>query len=124
MDPPGILILKSVRIVLETLGIKPELMKFKKEEFNADNLIKALTEYPKKCPAIVTYKVTNGEVTPHIMVATNALSGEEFIRRALCFSCLRKEWFINCKNSFRDDPGEPGIILKYLQPIIFISYIH
>ena len=53
---------------------------------------------------------------PHIMVATNALSGEEMIWTnygPVYFSRLRHEWFINCKNSFRDDPGEPGIILKY-----------
>ena len=44
MDPTGILMLKSVRIVFEILGIEPESMKFNKEFFNADNLVKALRQ--------------------------------------------------------------------------------
>ena len=44
MDPAGILMLKSVRIVFELIGLKPESMKFTKEYFNADNLVKALRQ--------------------------------------------------------------------------------
>ena len=52
MDPPGILMLQSVRNVFEKLGLQPENIKFKKEEFVSSNMVKALTENPKKCPAI------------------------------------------------------------------------
>ena len=103
MDPAGILMLRSVRIVFEKVGIKPESLKFKKEEFNSTNLVKALTESPKKCPAIVTVNLF-GDFSPDIMVATNALQGKDFI----CDQMLHEKWFINCKNSYRDDISEPG----------------
>ena len=105
MDPAGILMLRSVRIVFEMLGLQPESIKFKKEEFNSDNLIKALTENPKKCPAIVTFNLF-GVLSPHIMVATNALKGNELTRE----SKLKEQWFINCKNSYRDEISEPGTV--------------
>ena len=44
MDPAGILMLQSVRIIFEIIGLKPESMKFTKEYFNADNLVKALRQ--------------------------------------------------------------------------------
>ena len=103
MDPAGILMLRSVRIVFEKVGIQPELLKFKKEEFNSTNLVKALTESPKKCPAIVTVNLF-GDCSPHIMVAINALKGKDFTYDQM----LREKWFINCKNSYRDDISEPG----------------
>ena len=102
--------LRSVRIVFEMIGIEPESIKFIKEEFNAGNLVKALNEQPKMCPAIVTLDIT-GDLSPHIMVATNALKGTEFIaeyERNAQF--LRNKWFINCKNSYRDDISEPGTV--------------
>ena len=103
MDPAGILMLRSVRIVFEKVGIQPELLKFKKEEFNSTNLVKALNERPKKCPAIVTVNLF-GDCSPHIMVATNALKGKKITHHPL----LQEQWFINCKNSYRDDISEPG----------------
>ena len=100
--------LRSVRIVFEMIGIKPESMKFIKEKFDSGNIIKALTEPPKKCPAIVTCDMT-GYQTPHIMVGTNALQGKEFVAgNDQIVEALRNEWFINCKNSYRDDISEPG----------------
>jgi len=107
MDAAGILMLRSVRIVFE---IKPESMNFIKERFNSDDIIVALTEQPKKCPAIVTFNLY-GDRSPHVMVATNALKGIDFIQgnesgvEALC-----NEWFINCKNSYRDYEEEPGTV--------------
>ena len=102
--------LRSVRNVFEMIGIVPESLNFIKEEFNSSNLVKALTEHPKKCPAIVTLNIA-GDRSPHVMVATNALKGIEFIgdleRNA---QSLRSKWFINCKNSYRDDISEPGTV--------------
>ena len=119
MDPAGILMLRSIRIVFELLGIEPESIKFTKEEFNNDNLVKALNEDPKKCPAILTinldtYRQT-GDLAPHVMVASNAFNGSDlrdeygpfsdFLRRK-----LQNKWYINCKNSYRDDISEPGTV--------------
>ena len=101
--------LKSVRNVFEMIGIEPESINFIKEEFNAGNLVKALNEQPKKCPAIVTLNIL-GDRSPHIMVATNAIKGIKFIPGNLVAAFnLRNQWFINCKNSCRDDISEPGI---------------
>ena len=133
MDPAGILMLRSVRIVFELLGIKPESIKFIKEEFNADNLVKALNEDPKKCPAILTinletYRQT-GDLSPHIMVASNALKGSEFIQGDdQIAEYLKKQWFINCKNSYRDDVEEPGTVcttpfaLSHLEGLDLVRY--
>ena len=103
MDSAGILMLRSVRICFEMIGLQPESIKFKKEEFNSTNLVKALSESPKKCPAIVTLDLL-GARSPHIMVATNALKGKDFF----CHPLLCEKWFINCKNSYRDDIAEQG----------------
>ena len=103
IDPAGILMLRSVRICFEMIGLQPESIKFKKEEFNSTNLVKALTENPKKCPAIVTFDLLGARL-PHIMVATNALQGKDFTYDRL----LSEKWFINCKNSYRDNNSEPG----------------
>ena len=102
--------LKSVRNVFEMIGIEPESINFIKEEFNAGNLVKALNEQPKKCPAIVTLDII-GDLSPHIMVATNALKGIEFIQGDDQVALyLKNQWFINCKNSYRDDIDEPGTV--------------
>ena len=107
--------LRSVRIVFELLGLEPESIKFIKEEFNADNLVRALTEDPKKCPAISTINIDTyrqtGDLSPHIMVASNALKGSEFIQGDdRITEYIKKQWFITCKNSYRDDIEEPGTV--------------
>ena len=105
--------LRSVRIVFEMIGIKPESINFIKEEVNSNNLVKALNEQPKKCPAIVTVDIT-GDPFPHIMVATNALKGNEFIQGDdQVAQYLKNQWFINCKNSYRDNIEEPGFVRNH-----------
>ena len=112
MDPAGIVMLRSVRKVFELIGLEPESINFVKEEYCYRDLIEELTEQPKKCPAIVTLNIL-GNRSPHIMVATNALQGREFIpSHDLNAERLRDQWFINCKNSYRDDITEPGTRLK------------
>ena len=126
MDPAGILMLRSVRIVFEMIGIKPESIKFIKEQFNSDNLVKALNEQPKKCPAIVTCNLMKYP-SLHAMVATNALKGSEFIQGdGKVAKQLRNEWFINCKNTYRDDISEPGTVsnenyLSGLKSVVFLT---
>ena len=113
MDPAGILMLRSVRIVFEMIGLSPESIKFIKEEFNYDNLVKALTEQPKKCPIVTVVNIDTYKtgVMAHTMVATNAIKGIEFIQgNGLVAETLRSKWFINCKNSYRDDISIPGTV--------------
>ena len=110
MDPAGILMLRSVRIVFEKIGLEPESMSFIKHEFNSDDLVKALNEQPKKCPTIVTFNLF-GDRSPHVMVATNAVEGSDFIEGdGPVEKSLQNKCFINCKNSYRDDPSEAGIV--------------
>ena len=110
MDPAGILMLRSVRIVFEKIGLEPESISFIKHEFNSDDLVKALNKQPKKCPAIVTFDLL-GDRSPHVMVATNAVKGSDFIQGdGPVEKTLQDQWFINCKNSYRDDPSEAGIV--------------
>ena len=53
----------------------------------------------------------SGDLSPHIMVATNALKVMEFIQGdGPVAEYLRNQWFINCKNSYRDDINEPGSV--------------
>ena len=110
MNPAGILMLRSVLTVFELIEINPESIKFIKQKFNSDNLVEALIGQPKKCPVVLTINVT-GDRSPHIMVATNALKGQEFIRGGPPLAdFLRSQWFITCKNCNRDDVSEPGTI--------------
>ena len=68
------------------------------------------SEEPRKCPAIVTFNLLEGRF-PHIMVASNALKGIEFIQGIDQFAQLLSDlWFINCKNSYRDIYFEQGIV--------------
>ena len=100
--------LRSVLTVFELIEINPESIKFIKQKFNSDNLVEALIGQPKKCPAVVTINL-DGDHSPHIIVATNALKGQEFIREeGPVADVLRKKWFVTCKNSYRDDISEPG----------------
>ena len=113
MDPAGILMLRSVRIVFEMIGLSPESFKFIKEEFNSDNLVKALTEQPKKCPIVTVFNIDNNASGGlcHAMVATNAIKGIEFIQgHGQVAESLQSKWFINCKNSYRDDNSIPGTV--------------
>ena len=105
--------LRSIRKVFELLEIKPESIQFQKEEFNAQNIIDALTNEPKKCPVITACDLTDffksggGPTSTHAMVTAGALKGSEFIPTN---KILADEWFIKCKNSYGTDPTQPGEI--------------
>ena len=117
MGPAAILMLRSVRIVFEMIEVQPESIKFTPEKFDFDGLVKALTEKPKKCPAVkafdLSYYEETGHIAAHIMVATNALKGSAFMdENRQYIDGLRNEWFVNCKNSYRDDQSVPGMFRK------------
>ena len=104
--------LVSVRKVFELVEIKPESIHFKKEEFNAANVIDALNNEPKKCPVITAadwFDFFQNRTQPifHAMVTAGALKGSEFLSQN---GVLNNYWFIKCKNSYRNDPTKPGII--------------
>ena len=73
------------------LGIKPESILFQKEEFNSQNIIDALRNEPQKCPVI-----TAADFTDYFN------SGGP--------PTLADQWFIKCKNSYGNDPNQPGEI--------------
>ena len=133
MDPPGILMLHSIRKVFELAGIEPESIQFRKDEFDETSIIDALIKDPKKCPVITTadftdyFKDGSRPYNMHVMVTAGALKGSEFLlpnncvrvlcttlERMLCnkqyYSILMNEWFIKCKNSYGNDPDQPGTI--------------
>ena len=105
--------LGSVREVFETLGINPESIKFRKEEFNDQNIIDALRNEPRKCPVITAadftdyFKFGHSPMFSHAMVTAGALKGSEFIPSN---TKLADQWFIQCKNSYGNDPTQPGEI--------------
>ena len=113
IDPSGILMLRSIRKVFELLGIQPESIQFQKEEFNGQNVIDALRNEPKKCPVITAADFTDcfvsqgAPTSPHVMVTAGALKGSEFVPTN---TSVANQWFIKCKNSYGNDPAQPGEI--------------
>ena len=113
IDPAGILMLRSIRKVFELLGIKPESVLFQKEEFNSQNIIDVLQNEPQKCPVITAADFTDyfnsggPPTSTHAMVTAGALKGSEFIPT---MTNLANQWFIKCKNSYGNDPNQPGKI--------------
>ena len=107
--------LGSVREVFELLGIRPESIQFRKEEFNGQNIIDALRNEPKKCPVITAADFTDFFVSknvrdirsPRAMVTAGALKGSDFLPSN---KNLADQWFIKCKNSYGNDPTQPGKI--------------
>ena len=105
--------LRSIRKIFELVRLQPESIQFHKEEFNGKNIIDALRNEPQKCPVITAadftdYFVSQGAPTfGHVMVTAGALQGSEFIPTN---SSLANQWFIKCKNSYGNDPTQPGEI--------------
>ena len=105
--------LRSIRKTFELLGIQLESIQFQKEEFNGDNIIDALINEPKKCPVITAcdftdfFKLRVAPTISHAMVTAGALKGSEFIPTN---TGLAHQWFIKCKNSYGNNPTEPGEI--------------
>ena len=120
--------LRSIRKVFELLGIQPESIQFQKEEFNGQNVIDALRNEPQKCPVITAadftdYFVSEGAPTsPHVMVTAGALKGSEFIPTN---TRLANQWFIKCKNSYGNDPAQPGEIHQNITSVysLYKAYV-
>ena len=107
MDPRGILMLQSIRKIFELARIKPESIIFKKDQFDAQNIISAIKNEPQKCPVITAADFTNyiPGILPcsHAMVIAGALKGSQFMSKN---TSLADKWFIKCKNSYVDNPDQ------------------
>ena len=115
IDPPGILMLQSIRNVFELAIIKPESIQFKKDQFNAQNIVDALQNEPRKCPVITAADFSSEIICPHAMVTAGALKGSQFMTN----TSLADQWFIKCKNSYVDNPDQGIDIQYYLFDIIY-----
>ena len=107
MDPEGILMLNSIREIFDLAGIPFDSMKFVAEKFDQSaSIIRAISN-KRKCPAIVgaQFDFTTRPVTvkAHVMVAAGVKS--KTVRNGLSF---KREHFIQCKNSYRDDQNQSG----------------
>ena len=105
MDPEGILMLNSIREIFDLLGIDFESMKFVPEKFDTQSSIIDAINNQRKCPAIVgaNFDFSTGSVDAHVMVAAGVKT--ETVQHG---SSTKQEYFIQCKNSYRDDPNQPG----------------
>ena len=105
--------LGSIRKVFKLIEINPESIQFRKEEFIGQNIIDALRNEPKKCPVVTAADFTdycvskNLPTSAHAMVTAGALKGLEFNPTN---TILADQWFIKCKNSYGNDPTQPGDI--------------
>ena len=104
MDPQGILMLNSIREIFDIAGISFESMLFIEAKFDDQNSIIDAIDNQKLCPAIVGAKFdfSTRPVTvdcAHVMVAAGVKS--ETIGAST-------QYFIQCKNSYRDDPNQSG----------------
>ena len=103
--------LGSIRNFFDLIGIELESIHFRKEEFNSQSIIDALTKEPKKCPVITAadltdyFKSQSMPTSTHAMVTAGALKGSEFMPSN---TVLADQWFIKCKNSYGNDPTQQG----------------
>ena len=105
MDPEGILMLNSIRSVFNFLGLSFESMKFVPEKFDTQKSIIDAVNNQRKCPAIVGAKFdfSTGSVDAHAMVAAGIKT--ETVQYG---SSSKQKYFIQCKNSYRDDTNQSG----------------
>ena len=102
MDPQGILMLNSIREIFDIAGISFESMLFIEAKFDDQNSIIDAIDNQRLCPAIVGAKFdfSAGLIEcAHVMVAAGVKSET--------VGSLTK-YFIQCKNSYRDDPNQSG----------------
>ena len=97
MDPAGIFMLKSVYDKFDSLRINPQV------EMKCMNDASAIIGAIKKgiYPVVLArYTYGKNPAIAHAMVASNVLEKTNFGSKI--------EYFLECKNSYRDDNDEPG----------------
>ena len=105
MDPKGILMLNSIREIFEITGIDFDSMSFVVQKLSEPRMIIRAINNQRKCPAIVgaQFDYSTGSVDAHVMVAAGVKT--ETVQHG---SSTKQEYFIQCKNSYRDDPNLSG----------------
>ena len=106
MDPQGILMLNSIREIFDIAGISFESMLFIEAKFNDQNSIIDAIDNQRLCPAIVgaKFNFSAGSIDcVHVMVAAGVKT--ETVQHG---SSTKQVYFIQCKNSYRDDPSLSG----------------
>ena len=104
IDPPGIDLLKSIEDIFRQNGFLEKRPHFEVHEINTVARLKHHFTYNQSrvsmaiCPAIIACQFSNPPVA-HAMVATG-------INRKIVNS--KHVDFVQCKNSYRDDPSQPG----------------
>ena len=118
MDPEGILMLNSIREIFNLLRLSFQSMQFVPEKFDSQTSIIDAIHNQKKCPAIVGAKFdfSSGSVDAHVMVATGIKT-----KNVQHGSSSKQEYFIQCKNSYRDDPNQSG---KFQHRYLYDSSIY
>ena len=99
MDPAGIFMLNSIRQIFEILDIPFNSMNVVAEHFDQTTIINEIN-VNKKCPVITAANFSVSPPLVHAMVATGV--------KPYWIRGPRWENFIQCKNSYRDDPSQQG----------------
>ena len=101
--------LNSIREIFDLLGLSFDSMQFVPEKYENNGSIIDAINNQKKCPAIVAAKfdISTSPVTidAHVMVAAGVKTN---IRHGSLFRRQKTKYFIQCKNSYRDDPNQAG----------------
>ena len=107
MDPSGILLLKSIENVFQICGLSADQMSFHISEINSvEKLTKHLLSKNFICPTILARQFLSPSSEAHALIAIKIVS--KVIDDKL-------EVFVQCKNSYRDDPGQSGEDCFYVQ---------
>ena len=102
-DGVGLLMLQSVRNILNQIGW-PKVSAHLNELSDCQLLQKHLSSTNFICPTITAFRFNNfpsdrSDITAHIMVATGMTT--KIIDG-------KTEYFVQCKNSYRNDSSNPG----------------
>ena len=111
VDPSGIYMLQSVRNIFDELNVQFESVKLIKETFYTHNDVINAIQTEKKCPVLLAAKFDMFSKpvqieSVHAMVATG-IKSEIIFQRGI----PRREYFVQCKNTHRDNPAISGKLL-------------
>ena len=97
--------LNSIREIFDLVGLSFESMQFVPEKFDTQTAIIDAINNQRKCPAIVgaMFDFSTGSVDAHVMVAAGVKT--ETVQHG---SSSKQKYFIQCKNSHRDNPNLSG----------------
>lgn len=89
--------INAIRQIFEILDIPFNSLNLIAERFDQTTIINEIN-VNKKCPVIIAADFTVSPPLVHAMVATGVKS-----------DLTTMQYYIQCKNSYRDDPSQPGI---------------